>query len=75
LRLVQIADTFDAMTSTRPYREALPVEQAISTILSQAGEQFDPRVVEGFREASHEFREIWSTSTTQLRLPASIDSL
>lgn len=74
-RLVAIADTFDAMTSDRPYREALPVEQAIATILSQAGEQFDPRVVEGFREASFEFQEIWNTSTTQLRLPASIDSL
>lgn len=43
-RIVAVADTFDAMTTARPYRAARTAEQAISEIRSQAGRQFDPAV-------------------------------
>jgi response regulator RpfG family c-di-GMP phosphodiesterase len=44
-RIMAIADTFDAMTSTRAYRKALPVEAANSEIVRGAGTQFDPEIV------------------------------
>lgn len=47
-RLLAVADTFDAMTSDRPYRKALPVSLAYETIASEAGKLYDPRMVEAF---------------------------
>ena len=47
-RILAIADTFDAMTSDRPYRKGLPIPQAISEITDNANRQFDPSVVEAF---------------------------
>jgi HD-GYP domain-containing protein (c-di-GMP phosphodiesterase class II) len=49
-RILAVADTFDAMTSDRPYRRALPWEVAHDEIVKQSGAQFDPRVVNGFLE-------------------------
>ncbi len=46
--IVGLADTFDAMTSNRTYRKALPLEVAIEEIRTNAGVQFDPRTVEVF---------------------------
>jgi putative two-component system response regulator len=47
-RIMTIADTFDAMTSTRAYRKALPVADAIAEIRRCSGTQFDPDVVPAF---------------------------
>lgn len=47
-RIIAIADTYDAMTSTRPYRKALPHEVAIQEIKRCAGMQFDPELAEIF---------------------------
>jgi putative two-component system response regulator len=47
-RIMAIADTFDAMTSTRPYRDALPVSDAIAEIRRCSGTQFDPDIVPAF---------------------------
>ncbi len=44
-RIFAVADTFDAMTSNRPYRQALPLADALKEITSQSGRQFDPQVV------------------------------
>ena len=47
-RVIALADTYDAMTSTRPYRKALPHEVAIQEIKRCAGMQFDPELAEIF---------------------------
>jgi len=47
-RIFSVADTFDAMTSTRPYRKALSLDVAREEIVRCAGSQFDPEVVDAF---------------------------
>jgi len=47
-RIIAVADSFDAMTSTRPYRKALPVETALLEIELNGGKQFDPLVSDVF---------------------------
>lgn len=44
-RILAVADTFDAMTSTRAYRKALPMEDAVEELRRCAGTQFDPDIV------------------------------
>lgn len=47
-RIFSVADTLDAMTSDRPYRRALPLDDAVHEIRLEAGRQFDPEVVIAF---------------------------
>jgi len=60
-RIFAVVDTFDAMTSDRPYRAALTVTDARGEIERWSGRQFDPRVAEVFlsieAESWHEIRE------------------
>ena len=48
-RIVAVADVFDALTSRRVYKEALPPEAAWQTIASESGRHFDPVVVDAFK--------------------------
>lgn len=50
-RIVAVADTFDAMTSDRPYRKGLPLEVAVEEIRKNSGVQFDPQCAEAFLRA------------------------
>ena len=47
-RIIAVADAYDAMTSKRPYRDALTQEQAIEELQRNAGHQFDPAIVRIF---------------------------
>jgi putative nucleotidyltransferase with HDIG domain len=47
-RIVAVADTFDAVTSKRPYRDAMAEREALSLLWSEAGRQLDPKVVTAF---------------------------
>jgi diguanylate cyclase (GGDEF)-like protein/putative nucleotidyltransferase with HDIG domain len=49
-RIMLVADAFDAITSTRPYREALSAEHACKELKRHAGSQFDPACVEALFE-------------------------
>ncbi len=49
-RVIQVADAFDAMTSGRPYQQAVPVLAAVEEIERCAGSQFDPEIAAALRE-------------------------
>ncbi len=49
--IISIADTYDAMTSTRPYRKALSKEEACKELEKEAGKQFHPELVKAFLRA------------------------
>jgi putative nucleotidyltransferase with HDIG domain len=49
-RVTAIADAFDAMTSSRSYREAMPNNEAFHRIIEGKGSQFDPMLVEEFKK-------------------------
>jgi putative two-component system response regulator len=50
-RIVAIADSFDAMTTKRPYRKALTPEEAFDEVITGSGKQYDPLIVEAFQHA------------------------
>ena len=47
-RIIAVVDAFDAMTTDRAYRSALPVTRAVEELRRESGHQFDPRVVDVF---------------------------
>ncbi|MDD5259302.1 MAG: HD domain-containing protein [bacterium] len=53
-RILSVADSFEAMTSDRPYHKGLPKEEAIEQLKKSAGSQFDPQVVNAFVEVLEE---------------------
>jgi hypothetical protein len=53
-RIIAVVDAFDAMTTTRPYREALPQAEAAAVLRRERGRQFDPRVVDAFLDSLSE---------------------
>ncbi|MEP6894223.1 MAG: HD-GYP domain-containing protein [Chloroflexota bacterium] len=50
-RVIAVADSFDAMTSDRPYRKALSARQAVQVLLEGRGKMWDPKVVNAFVDA------------------------
>ena len=47
-RIIAVADTFSAMTTTRPYRKALPIAEALRRLREAAGTQLQPELVDAF---------------------------
>jgi HD-GYP domain-containing protein (c-di-GMP phosphodiesterase class II) len=62
-RIFAVADTLDAMTSDRSYRQALPFSEARAEILREAGRQFDPEVVKVFLSIPE---QVWKSIRLQV---------
>ncbi len=56
-RIIAVADTYDAMTSDRPYRKALPHEVAKAELIRCSGTQFDPDIVQVFLRKIEIYRD------------------
>jgi len=54
-RILLVCDAFHAMTSDRPYRQAMPEDEAMDELRRNAGAQFDPLIVEAFLDAWPDF--------------------
>ena len=50
-RIIGVSDTFDAMTTTRPYQKAMTLDFVLAKMRSMAGSRFDPQVVDAFLAA------------------------
>jgi HD-GYP domain-containing protein (c-di-GMP phosphodiesterase class II) len=57
-KIIAVADTFDAMTTDRPYRKGLSVETALGELKKHSGTQFDGGVVEAFFRTVEEKEEV-----------------
>ncbi len=69
-RIFAVADTFDSMTSDRPYRKALPAEVSREEIIRHSGTQFDPEVVQAFLLVYDEILEIAGADRVEARAQA-----
>jgi response regulator RpfG family c-di-GMP phosphodiesterase len=58
-RIFSIADALDAITSDRPYRPAAGWDVAVAEIVARAGSQFDPQIVDVFRDREEALRRIY----------------
>jgi putative two-component system response regulator len=64
-RITALADVFDALISTRSYKEKWPIEQVRSYIKEQRGRQFDPVVVDAFFASTDEISEVLEKFMTE----------
>ena len=60
-RIMAVADVFDALTSKRCYKSAMPLEKAYSIIREESGTHFDPAVVDAFFAASEDIEKMLET--------------
>lgn len=74
-RIVAVADAFDAMTSDRPYRPAMPFEKAFAEIRDKSGSQFDPEMAKAFLRLRPKIEESLQhpSSEAETMLPQVID--
>lgn len=76
-RVVALADAYDAITSVRPYQQAMPHEEAVRRIVVDRGSHFDPGVVDAFLACQDRFAEVQrqmndagGANRTAIKLPA-----
>lgn len=70
-QIIAVADTFDAMTSDRPYRKGFEVEDALKRLVDTAGSQFNPKVLHTFFDIMHFDKK---TRKLKKELPETIDT-
>jgi putative two-component system response regulator len=56
-RIMSIVDVYDALVSSRPYKEAFPFDKAVEIIMDNSGIQYDPKLTEVFFEVKDLFKE------------------
>lgn len=70
-RILSVVDCFDALTSERPYRRAMSVDEAMKHLISEMGTSFDPRVVAAIEKRYLELeQEVRRTETTKSPFPS-----
>jgi len=69
-RIILVVDAFDAMTTDRPYRKALPIEEASRRLNESAGRQFDPAIVTAFLRTLGQADSLHNTADTRQHAPA-----
>jgi len=62
-RIMAIADVYDALVSSRPYKEAFAIEEAVNSIKRKSGTHFDPKIVEVFLEVKDQFKAVREASS------------
>jgi len=72
-RILSVVDCLDALASDRQYRRALPLDEAMARILSEAGTAFDPKVVQALQARYQELEERARTSHAPAQAPLSVD--
>ncbi len=72
-RILSVADAYDAMTSDRAYRAALPEEEAMAEIHRCSGTQFDPVIVSVFRSVKDSIRENGDSFASRAVDPESLE--
>ena len=65
-RIVAVADTFDAMTSDRPYRAGMPPRKAFKEVEAQSGLQFDPECAAAFLSMQEEIVRVMESHTMRM---------
>ncbi len=63
-RIVSLADVFDALTTKRSYKPAFALDETIAIIESESGKQFDPKVVDAFRQSIGKITVVWQQHQT-----------
>ncbi len=71
-RILAAVDTLDALAADRQYRRALPLDEAMRAVISEAGKSFDPRVVEVLARRYVEFQSMASNSHRIAKLPTDV---
>jgi diguanylate cyclase (GGDEF)-like protein/putative nucleotidyltransferase with HDIG domain len=70
-RILSVVDCFDALTSERPYRRAMSVDDAMKHLISEMGTSFDPRVVTAIEKRYLELeQEVRRTESTKSPFPS-----
>ncbi len=74
-RIFAVADSFEALTSDRPYRKAISFHQAIELIAHLSGKKFDPKVIEAFLRAQEKTGNLTSRECVRLSSESASRSL
>lgn len=72
-RIIALVDAYDAMTSRRCYKEALPHDQAAEVIAKERGKHFDPDVVDAFQKVADQFDIIRAAKVDEFDLPLPLE--
>ncbi len=70
-RIVALADVYDAVTTRRIYKDAMPHDQAVEIIRGSSGAQFDPVIVEAFARRLDDFKHLAKTLADHIERPVS----
>ena len=74
-QIAAVADTFDALTSHRPYRPAFSVENAVEIMRAEAGKHFDPVLLDSFFKSMDEILEVIEESRSRSKPPPGVSAV